>query len=227
MPLSCPECATPFDASDVDLSTGLARCRPCNRVHDARPALTPRKSAAVLSRPLAVTEESRGGAFTLTYQWYTHTVWFMLFFCIVWDSFLVVWYSAALASVGSPDGPDLMRFIFPIAHVAVGVGLTYSTIATFFNTSTFTVDRGRFVVQHGPVPWFGNVDLPASHVRQLYVVESAVRRNRQRTWKLLALAPAAGRELLTGLPDLHTAQYMEARLEAALGVEDRPVAGEA
>lgn len=233
MALTCPSCSTPYRGDDVNLATGLARCRICDRVDQltattASPAPAQVKPEAELARPTAITEEARGGAFTLSYRWYHPTVWFMVPFCIAWDSFLVFWYAMALGigAESGGDGPIWLMIIFPIAHVAVGVGLTWHTIATLFNTTRFSIANGRFTVSHGPIPWFGGLDVREDVVRQLYVVESNVRRNKQTTYKVCALIEGTAKELVSGIAELSVARYLEARLERQLGLADAVVTGE-
>lgn len=214
---------------DVNLSTGLARCRSCERVQIHAPAghaaaLAP---AEPLARPPAVTETREGGRFVLAMSWYNNSVLFLIPFCIAWDAFLIFWYASALGgSTDASGGISLLMLVFPIGHVAAGVGLTWHTLATLFNRTTFALGGGRFEVSHGPVPWYGGLDVREGAVRQLYVVESAVRRNNARTWKLCAKIGDTSRELVTGIVDLQLARYIEQRLEAQLGIADARVAGE-
>lgn len=237
MALTCPVCSTPYRGDDVNLSTGLARCRMCDRVEQltgttASPAtVAPVRPdvAEDLARPSTVREESRGGAFSLSFRWYQPMVWFMVPFCIAWDSFLVVWYAIAFGLGGQmeTDGaPVWLMIVFPVGHVAAGVALTWHTVATIFNATTFSVANGRFKVSHGPIPWFGGVDVREDTVRQLYVAESNMRRNKQTTYKVCALIEGTAKELVTGISDLSVARYLERRLEQQLGLEDKVVIGE-
>jgi hypothetical protein len=57
------------------------------------------------------------------------------------------------------NGFDWMAIVFPICHVAVGVGLTYYVIAGFLNKSSIFLDEAVLAVRHGPVPWFGSCTL--------------------------------------------------------------------
>ncbi|MEQ9461361.1 MAG: hypothetical protein RIG82_10460 [Phycisphaeraceae bacterium] len=73
------------------------------------------------------------------------------------------WYATALSAAAGP-GFSLFAIIFPIAHVAVGIGLTYWTICAFFNTTLITLNLNRLTVRHGPVPWRGNAHLDPAGV---------------------------------------------------------------
>lgn len=234
MTATCPGCGTAYRGDDVNLTTGLARCRACDRIEllggaPVAEAVRPRRGEPVaeLARPPAFTEGTDADGFHLRFRWYHPGVWFLLFFCIAWDGFLVVWYGSALAMAATDAaGPMFLMFVFPLAHVAVGVGLTWHTLATLLNTTTFTVGRGRLRVSHGPVPWWGGVDEPTSRVSQLYVSLSPVRRNKQHSYRVHALVDGTARELLSGIPDLANARYLERRLEERLGIDDAPIVGE-
>ncbi len=88
-------------------------------------------------------------------------------FAVVWNGFLVVWYGHALRS------GNLLVILFPILHVAVGVGLTYFVIAGWLNRTRITTDYGSVSVRHYPVPWIGNMTIEAFDLRQLYAKESS------------------------------------------------------
>jgi len=156
-------------------------------------------------------------------RWFTPMVLFMVFFCITWDSFLVFWYSQAGANA------PLMMKLFPIVHVAAGVGLTYATLAGLVNTTTIRVENGRLSIAHRPLPWAGNREIDCGDIAQLYCKEH-VRRGRH--------GPQVGYELwmkrtdhkvlklLGAGDDPDQALFLEQRLERELKLVDRPVAGE-
>src|SRR6266545_6110628 len=121
---------------------------------------------APLPEHLVMTREA--GGLTLIYTWFRPTYVFMLLFCIVWDSFLVFWYRTALAH----PSPSSIALWFPIGHVAVGIGLTYSTIAGFVNRTRVGVNAGEITIRHGPMPWIGNRNIPAGEIRQLFREET-------------------------------------------------------
>jgi len=117
----------------------------------AQPALE-----APLPEHLVMMREA--GGLTLVYAWFRPMYVFLLFFCIFWDGFLVFWYRTALAH----PSPGSIALWFPLIHVGVGVGITYSTIAGFLNRTRVSVDAGEVTIRHGPVPWIGNRKIPAA-----------------------------------------------------------------
>lgn len=106
--------------------------------------------------------ESSSPPLILVQSWYRPQLFLALLFCIVWDGFLVGWYARALHQPA-----NLFGLIFPLAHVGIGLCLTYATLAGFVNRTTFGVGDGELVIRHGPLPWPGNRRLPAAALRQI------------------------------------------------------------
>jgi hypothetical protein len=167
---------------------------------------------------------------TVTWRWFRAYHVFLLFFAIAWDAFLLFWYFGPMAGQGG-----LIFQIFPIAHVAVGIGLTYVVLTGFLNRTLISVRHGKLRISHGPLPWRGNRLLARSDLRQLFVAEKTNhhtdkggRRTVTTTWHLCAVLET-GKELtlLKGLETKGQAQYLETTFEQHLGIEDRRVAGEA
>lgn len=223
MTLSCPDCRTPYAATDVDLSRGLARCLRCDRVHLIGGA-PPAAIRPVVARPANVTEVPDG----LAWRWFTPAAFFLAFFCVAWDSFLVFWYISVLSRGG---GPEMLPFLlFPLLHVAAGIGLTVYTAALFVNRTALTLRDGSLQISHHPIPWRGARTLSTAGLSQFYVVQR-VHRNKNTTstsYDLMVLdAQDTATHLLRGLSTLEQARYLEQWLEQALGIRNRPVEGEA
>src|SRR5258706_3290578 len=155
MNLFCPKCGRPIPVEDVNLATGLARCRACNNLFNASASLPPPPAARPapvaapilpVSRRLHINEFA--GVLRIHWRWFAASYIFLAFFCVAWDSFLIFWYSIAF---GHDGAPWIMK-IFPIGHVAVGVGITYATLCGFLNTTTVTAGQDALTVSHGPLP---------------------------------------------------------------------------
>jgi hypothetical protein len=114
--------------------------------------------------------------------------------------------------------------------LAVGVGLTYFTLAGFLNQTTIEVDTFRLSIRHGPLPWFGNCTLPAAEIGQLYCQERTRRQNNggSSTTYSVSAVTKGGRQvkLVSTLEDQDQALFIEQQIEQYLGIEDRPVGGE-
>lgn len=108
-------------------------------------------------------------------RWFSHVVWFLLFFCVAWDSFLVFWYGMALGPHKPGDGFSLMVVIFPIAHVAVGIGLSYFVLCTFFNRTDLVLADSSLRVRTYPLPWVGNKTVAAADLAGFLVRERGQR----------------------------------------------------
>lgn len=175
-------------------------------------------------KKIEVYEDSRSIGITL--RWFTPIAFFLLFFSIAWDGFLIFWYSLAF----SGDAPWIM-VLFPILHVAVGVYLTYYTLCLFFNKTYIDADSQYLTVVHKPIPWWrGNRKIPTGQVKQLYVVEkkSSSKNGVSYTYELRAkLRDGSERDLIAldgaSSQDIQT---IEEHLERFMGIEDAPVKGE-
>lgn len=175
---------------------------------------------------------------TIRHRWFQWALLFLLFFAIAWDSFLVGWYWLLTAGPfggdhGMPGPMKLIFFVFPIAHVAVGVGLTYFVLAGLLNSTVIRVADGMVSVRHGPIPWLGNLDVPIDGIEQLYC------QNKLRTkhdenghattsmhYEVHAVIDGQKKKLLSGLHEADHALFVEQRLERFLRLENRPVPGE-
>jgi hypothetical protein len=172
--------------------------------------------------PREVSIQKQGERLELSWRWFSWKYLPLAFFCVVWDGFLCFWYSIAF-STGAP----LMMIVFPIVHLAVGVGLTYTTLAGFLNHSHVVVDRDYFSVSHGPLPWLGSLRVPVTEVEQLYCKQKAGRQNRGPEFQLsVILKDGRKKDLLSNLDSSEIGFYMEHQIETWLELPDRPVRGE-
>lgn len=157
-----------------------------------------------------------GGAVVIRRSWFSHVVWVLIFFCIAWDSFLVFWYKMAL--FGSDNGPSsfhLIAVIFPIGHVAVGVGLTYFVFCLFLNQTDVILHPDTLTIQTHPLPWRGNQTIPASELVS-FSVRTRVGQSDNRTTVSydLLYVNSANREktLVKGIPKPEQAEYLSMAL---------------
>lgn len=227
----CPNCASPLKADDWDTATGIIKCSYCRALSTVPAAVSPdgSSSSSRLSRPpvplppgLRVEEGTLG--LSIQRRWFSWVVVFLLPFCVAWDGFLFFWYSNA-AGKGAP----WIFFVFPIVHVTVGVGLTYFTLATLLNRTRISVESGLLRIRHAPLPWLGNLDLDAGSLEQLFCKEKTHRGKNgvSYTYEVWAvLKEGKSRKILGTSMEQDQALYIEQKLEQALSIKDRPVAGE-
>jgi hypothetical protein len=224
MEISCTQCGKPIAAADVNISAAVAKCRHCDSVFHIA---APQKPKAKLTEVAGVEIVSSGGETTLVRRWFTPTAYFLIFFCIAWDAFLVFWYSMTL---GDANSPWIMK-VFPIAHVAVGLGLTYYTLCLFMNKTYFVLGNAELKIFHKPLPWKGSGKLiPRSDIDQLYVKEKVTHsKNGTSTFYELRLKTRSGKEHLIcgGMHSSEQAMKIEQEIELAFGIKDRGVSGEA
>lgn len=233
MQLQCTACHHPIPAADVNIDLGIAKCGVCNEVFSLAETLEriPKPRPAV-QQPKRFEVEQWGGDLVIRRRWYQHGVWPTLGFCILWDGFLVVWYSAAIGSLLRGDdsgGMIWMALLFPILHLAVGVGLTYAVICTFLNKTVIRVTGGELSVQHGPLPYPGNCCLYVADIKQIFCTEKKTRGEDSwhRTYNVVVLKQDNTKiDLVTSLEDSNYAWFIEQQLEQHLKIADERVPGE-
>ena len=223
--LKCPNCAAQIKSEDCDLGRGTARCGYCRSMITLpgyRPSPEKRRLTMPLSAGMTIDESAAGTI--ITRRWFNWPIIFLIFFCIAWDGFLIFWYTVAF----STNAPWIMT-LFPLIHVAVGVGLTYFTLAGIFNRTWIKAADGVVSILHGPLPWWGNHVIPCADIEQLFCKEKITHgKNGTSTSYQVWAARHDGttRKLLAGTLTDEQAIYIEQRLEKALGITDRTVPGE-
>lgn len=236
MLVTCPNCRSVIPAADMELITRLAKCRGCDEVFALdvpgivpASAPTPQREEGMPPVPDGVRVFDDGFARRLTFRWFTPVAFFLLFFCLAWDSFLVFWYTMAVGVGGKAGAFDWIMFVFPVAHVAVGVGLTYLTLCLFVNRTTVTVGE-RLRVEHGPLFWLGQVNLSADAVTAVYCEEVVSHGKRGRSVSYTVKAVTGGGQavtLLSTITALPRAKFFERKLEEWLNLPPTVVPGEA
>ncbi|MCA9793393.1 MAG: hypothetical protein KC910_16400, partial [Candidatus Eremiobacteraeota bacterium] len=110
--IRCPNCGGRIAAEDVNLDRLVGRCRVCDDLFDcseqlpassgsgfAAPAVPSRAEAPC---PSTITSTPRGRDITFTRRWFSGQIFFLLFFCVFWDGFLIFWYGLALSAKNPP-----------------------------------------------------------------------------------------------------------------------------
>jgi hypothetical protein len=189
----------------------------------------PGKEAAeeeLAAQPRGMVVREEGPAWVARWRWFNFQYLFLLGFCVVWDGFLVGWYSMAFHAQWG--WAALIPVLFPIMHVAVGVGLTYGALAGLFNSTEVRVDGGMVTVRHGPVPWKG-ARLEVAKIEQLYVRDRGAKQRSSPTdmrYDLCALVEGTAVKVMR-LDTLEQGRFLEQAIERRLGIVPRRVAGEA
>jgi hypothetical protein len=160
----------------------------------------------------------------ITRKWFGIQTILLTGFAVVWDLFLVFWYQKALE-----HDAGLIFVLFPLLHVAVGVGLTYYVVASWVNKTHIYVNNLRFAVRHRPIPWIGNKDIPAGNLAQLYSKEKISRtKNGTRVSYEVRANTKDGHniKILSGLENQEQALFVEQQVEQYLHIKDASVPGE-
>lgn len=240
MSAKCPACGSTVSGRAIDPATGLAQCGKCGYVFnggntaDSAPRFGSFKpdgaayttaaeygTAQSQFAPRGISMNQENADLVIKYSWFAPSAIFMLFFCIFWDSFLVFWYAAAFTK----NGPIVM-FVFPLLHVAVGVGITYATLASFINSTVIRINPAMVVVRHGPLPYYKNKDIPAQDIAQFYTAEHVSHTKNgtsvsYEVWLEMKTLPRI--RLLRGITTAEQAQFIEREAEKFLRITNRPV----
>jgi hypothetical protein len=218
---SCDSCGARLH---IDAFAERTSCEYCGKENiiapENRPALRPE-----VPQPAEVRIESDSQAMTIIQRWFSLKYIPMAFFAIAWDAFLIFWYGTVLSTGNVP----WIAIVFPIAHVAVGIGITYSTIAGFVNRTILKVTSENITLWFEPLPWLGNKQIRIAEIRQLYCKEKIIStKNGSGTqYELFVVTKANQQEkLLGGLDNPDIGVFFEQQLERWLKIEDRPVIGE-
>jgi hypothetical protein len=218
--IACPNCGEIVPASDINIMALMAKCVGCDHVFSISPHSARHDSLDTApSRPSGITHETgMSGELILKRSWFHVALFGLLFFCIAWDAFLIFWYSIALFGPAKPGGGfDVMMVVFPIGHVAVGVGLTYYVVAGFLNKTKVMVDFESLTVSHGPIPWRGNQSLRREEVKEIELEFAGINTNSYKPSMTVNVHLQDGRQLvlLSSIPD-RQAEYIAWQLAETL-----------
>lgn len=216
--LRCPSCGRPLASADVNLQTALARCGRCDKVFSVGAGAP---AAAPVGRPASVQQDDQLGRFELTLRWFTWLAIFLVFFCIAWDSFLVVWHGASIAFLWTGEGPgagwSLFSTLFSLPHTIIGIVLPYYTLALFVNRTKVRLSDGELTVRHGPLWWPGSRTVRTDQVSGLRQDVSYGRRGAE-TYTLAVRLRDGTEQTLLRSDDKAAVTYIGQTLAGRLGV---------
>ncbi len=178
-----------------------------------------------ITLPEQLSVQVRGSHLEITRRWFSLSVIFISFFAIAWDIFLLVWYGALLHQ----GNASLLKSLFPLLHIALGVGVSYFALAGWLNHTSILVSPDELRIRHAPLPWFGGQTLQSPSLQQLYSKEvvSYSRNGRTVHYDLRAIThDGRNIKLLSGLESSQQALYIEQQVEKYLCIRNENVAGE-
>jgi hypothetical protein len=215
---------------DVDLGTGLARCRACNDIfrYDTAPALAagaPAGRRQLAAVPPGVTVTDEGTRLVIRRRLFTPKAGVgILLFTAMWIG-LGFFFFGPSVDAGTLDLAEAMGLAM---FGGVGVFLLYVTAAVWVNTTTITVDRSWLRVRDRPLPMWDAVDLLVPSIRQLYCADRTFRHRDGKvvSYELVALLHdgRSRRVMKENEPDL--LMLVEREAERWLKIADEPVGGE-
>jgi len=225
--LSCPSCGAQISVTE---DSTRFRCEYCGNEHVMKEAADLRTAALQVpirpkvTIPDVVKIEKDGQSARIVQKWFSLKYVPMAFFCVAWDAFLCFWYSMAFGG-----SMPWIFIVFPIAHLAVGIGLTYSTLCGFINRTVLEVSRDELAVWFEPLPWLGEKRLKTADLKQLFCKEKVTRgeSSTTRQYQLYAVTREDKEiQLLSNLDTPDVAFFFEQQIEGWLKINDRPVVGE-
>jgi len=173
-----------------------------------------------MSIPEGLDVSQQADAVVIRRSWRNLMVLPVFLFLIPWFGFLGFWYYHAFTAKHSPP----MMFLFPLFHVAAGVGLGYFAVASLVNATNVSISTTSVSSKTGPLPWWGDRSVPAEAVRGLIVRER--RGNRGSVSYALMYVDAANKErpLLSPTPRREQADFIAASIRTLLGLTESPSA---
>ena len=216
----CRFCGTPVELSELDRSGS-----------DDRNEAPPSKPKPLVPIPDELQVETFGDELMIRWRWFSWAVLFLIPFAIAWNAFLIGWYAMATGIGADLPGPMKWVFlIFPIGHVAVGLGLVYAILTMLFNRTTVRVRHGELSVSHGPIFYPGSKSLPVDDIAQLYctVELNPGKHGAANLRHPLHAQLKSGRSvvLIKSSTNRNLLRAVEQLLEQHLKLEDQPVDGE-
>jgi hypothetical protein len=219
--LTCPSCGGRIK---VSANPTHYKCEFCKNEHvvvpDSKLAAAQKQKRPEIAMPGGMFVDYGAQSLHIERRWFSMKYVPMAFFCVAWDAFLIFWYSMAFTA-----NPGWIFIVFPIAHVAVGVGLTYSTLAGFLNSTKVDVDSQFVSIAHGPMPWLGDRTIATGDVKQFYTKED--RGEKGSTFDLyLMTKDNKSIKMIDGMDSVDAGLFIEQQVESWLQIDDQPVAGE-
>jgi len=232
MKVRCKKCREEISGANIDLTRNIAKCDACGEVFNCQDQLADISSLSSsqsfqsrpeIPMPKGVDVKYNHGGLVITRKWFTPAIFALLFFCVFWDGFMIVWYTIAIMK------QQWAMAAFGTIHAMVGIGLTYFTVCGFVNRTEITVTHGKIAIVHLPLPVPGSKESNSAEISQLYS-ERSVSHSRNGTsisYRLRAQTiHGKDLKLIENLPQQEHALYLEQQIERYLGISDAPVAQE-
>ena len=167
-----------------------------------------------MSIPEGLDVLQQGDAVIIRRSWRTLAALPIFIFLIPWFGFLGFWYYHAFTMKHAP----LVMFLFPLIHLAAGLGLAYFAAASLINSTNITISTSSVKCETGPLPWRGNRSLPAEVIRGLVVRERSGNKGSVRYAIMYIDAANKEHSLLLPLSRRKQADFIAASIRELLGL---------
>ena len=165
---------------------------------------------------------------TITYRWRAVKHIIIAVFALIcngYNLYLTVLYTMLGVDVDRSDLAALGLLVL------LGLGAAYYTLTGLLNHTIIRVTPNHLQVTHGPLPYFGNINLQTENINQIYVAEVFTKYDRRTTGYSCELrvqlnSDAKDKTLIKGLDTPLSALYLEQEIEHYLGIRDTIVPGE-
>ncbi len=229
IPLKCPSCGANINVDKNAESVTCGYCGSQNAIQRAISAGSPASERPAPIRPRAKPDgsikiENSAERLRITRRWFTPATIFLAFFTLVWDGFLIFWYTMAMGG-----GAPVEMLLVPLLHLVVGIYLTYTVLCGFVNRTIVELNREQLEVWFDPMPWPGEKTIQTAQIKQLYCKERVKRSKNGPRYSYQLFAVTQDDEEVKVLSGLHSpdiAAVFEQEIERWLRIEDHPVVGE-
>lgn len=177
-----------------------------------------------LGCPKSISKNNTGIGIEFVWSHFKPMAFFLLFFCAIWNGFLIFWYFG----LNTTDMP-LIAKLFPIGHIAVGIGLTYYTVSLFIDKTSISINNGILRVKDFPLPLGNTKNINIIDIKQIYVSEkiSSDENSSSSSFVLMAITNDGKLiKIVKGLNEKEEALFLEQELEKILNIQPESVKGE-
>lgn len=141
-------------------------------------------------------EESTEGLFIFR-AWKSPMAILLMTFGLIWTSIVAPMAFIVFASLGELGAASILVVLFLIPFLGIGLGIIYTGIATWVNSTTVHLDQDYLRVSHHPLPWKGGIKIPTREIENIEVRKETRRgKNGSYTVNILSLRQKGKSELV-------------------------------
>ncbi len=146
--VNCRFCQTPLDLKPHNQQAGWIYCGECNSLQALREMPLPP------GYEIAPPDQE----FRLTYRWYSAKSWIY--------SGLWLFYTGGVLLLDLAPTSMFCFCIIPLLILSM-IGMTY-LLASFFNHTTISIQKGELIVENKPIPWFKNQRIKIADIKDIF-----------------------------------------------------------